>query len=231
MKKIMLVIAVLAMTFMLSGVAFAEGGGFYGSIKAGGSFLDASKSTSTNATTASVVGSKFKTDTAGAIGAAIGYNWMDADLPIRTELEYMYHSDFKYGYEDSNSTLTDKINLQTLMLNAYWDFYNSTAFTPFINGGVGVAWVKEKFSTGLGSGATTVALTTPKTKTSANFAFNVGAGVGWSITDAVVLDLAYRYNYYGDGYKASATSTNKTVDSQIKDISTHDVLLGLRYQF
>ncbi|QJB57105.1 outer membrane protein [Pseudodesulfovibrio sp. zrk46] len=226
MKKISLALAVMVMSLLISGVAFAGDGGFYGAIKAGGSFLDADKTHSTNATTATVTKSKFSTDSAGVIGAAVGYNWMDMDLPIRTEVEYMYHSDFKYKYEDSNSTLTDEINIQTLMLNGYWDFYNSTAFTPYINAGVGFAWVKEDFKTG-----GTVSLSEPSSKTNTNFAWNVGAGVGWSITESVILDLAYRYDYYGDGQKVTGTSTGKSVTSQVKDLATHNVLLGLRYQF
>ncbi len=229
MKKLSMILAILAVSLMLTGVAFAENGGFYGSIKAGGSFLDATKSTSTNSTDATGSSSKFKDDSGYALGAAVGYNWMDMDMPIRTELEYMYHSDFKFQAEDSNSTLTDKINLQTLMLNAYWDFYNSTAFTPYINGGVGFAWVKEKFSTTAG----TAALTAPDDHTTTNFAFNLGAGVGWSITDSVIMDLAYRYNHYGNGKKVTAGLATEAVrkTSQVKNISTHDVLLGLRYQY
>ena len=224
MKKIFnIALCMLAMTLLFSGLAFAEDGGFYGSIKAGGSFLDATKSASVNGTTPTGASSKFKTDSGMAFGAAAGYNWMSSDLPIRTELEYMYHSDFKYKYSDSNASLTDKITLHTLMLNGYWDFYNSTSFTPYINGGAGIAWVKEKFS------ATTV--TAPSSNTSTNFAFNVGAGVGWNMTESIILDLAYRYNYYGSGKKVTATSTNKYIKSQVKDIGTHDVLLGLRYQF
>ncbi len=229
MKKLFGIAAcLLALSLMFTGMAFAEDGGFYASIKAGGSFLDASKSDSTNATDATGASSKFKTDSTVALGGAVGYNWMDNDLPIRTELEYMYKGDFKYKYSDSNSTLTDKIDLHTLMLNVYWDFYNSTAFTPYLNGGVGVAWVKEKFSTD----TITSAITSDKSsKTSANFAFNVGAGVGWSLTDSVILDLAYRYNYYGDGTKVTATGTNSEVTTHVKDIGTHDVVLGLRYEF
>lgn len=227
MKKILFVAAVLAaLTLVTSGLAVAGDGGFYGSIKAGGSFLDASKSATDNST-ATGSSSKFKEDTSVALGAAVGYNWMDFDMPIRTELEYMYHSDFKFKYSDSNSTMTDKIQLQSLMLNAYWDFYNSTMFTPYVNGGVGFAWVKEKFSTG----TITDAITAPDSHTSTNFAFNVGAGVGMSLTDQLILDLAYRYNYYGDGKKVTATGADKSVTSQVKDIGTHDVLLGLRYQF
>ena len=218
---------VFALSLMVSGMAIASDGGFYVSVKAGGSFLDASKSASTNSTTATGASSKFKEDTSLAIGGAVGYNWMDSDLPVRTELEYMYRGDFKFRYADSNSTLTNKIDLHTLMLNAYWDFYNSTSFTPYINGGVGVAWIQEDFSTG----TVTDAITAPSSNTKANFAFNLGAGVGWEMTDSVILDLAYRYNYYGDGKAVTATGTNNSVQSKVKNISTHDVLLGLRYEF
>jgi len=153
------------------------------------------------------------------------------DLPIRTELEYMYHTDFKFQYADSNSTLTNKINLQTMMLNGYWDFYNSTSFTPYVNGGVGIAWVKESFSAGAASGAGAAAITAPSSSTSTNFAFNVGAGVGWEMTESIILDLAYRYNYYGDGKRVTASGATNDITSQVKEIGTHDVLLGLRYQF
>jgi len=223
MKKFLSIAAcVLALTMMVTGAAFAEDGGFYASIKAGGSFLDASKTGSNNAT-GTGASSKFKTDSAFVVGGAVGYDWMGSDLPIRTELEYMYHDDFKYQYSDSNATLTNKINLQTVMLNGYWDFHNSSSFTPYINGGVGMAWVNEKYSA-------SSTLTAPSSSTTTNFAANIGAGVGWSLTESVILDLAYRYDYYGNGKKVTATGTN-SVTSQIKDIATHNVLLGLRYNF
>lgn len=222
MKKILTIAAcLLALTLMLSGVAFAEKGGFYGSVKVGGSYLDATKTLSSNST-GNNSSSKFDKE-AGVFGLAAGYNWMDSDLPIRTELEYMYTGDFKYKYSDSNASLTDKINLQTLMLNVYWDFYNSTDFTPYINGGVGAAWVSEDFST--------TTISTPSNKTSTNFAFNLGAGVGWSLTESVILDLAYRYDYYGNGKQVTGTSAGVNIESQVKDLGTHKALLGLRYQF
>lgn len=223
MKKLMSIAAcALALTIMVAGMAFAEDGGFYGSVKAGYSYMDGSKSFSQNATDATSISDKFSRDGA-AIGLAAGYNWMDSDLPIRTELEYMYTGNFKYKHSDSNATLTDKIDIHSLMLNVYWDFYNSTAFTPYINAGAGAAWVQEKFS------ATTV--TAPSSNTSTNFAFNVGAGVGWSLTDSIILDLAYRYDHYGNGKKVTASSTNLNYESQVKNIGTHKALLGLRYQF
>lgn len=33
-------------------------------------------------------------------------------------------------------------NIQTLMLNAYWEFHNSTKFTPYIGAGIGLAFLQ-----------------------------------------------------------------------------------------
>lgn len=227
MKKISMIVAILTLTLAFAGVAFAEDGGFYGSIKAGGSYLDSSKSlSSANATTGS--SSKWERNS-GAVGVAAGYNWMSSDLPIRTELEYMYNGDFKYKYADDNATFNNKINIQTLMLNVYWDFYNDTAFTPYINGGVGAAFIDEKYSSSAVQGGNAI---TDAKKSSTNFAFNLGAGVGWNLTESVILDLAYRYDYYGNGKKVTMESVALgDYTSQVKNMGTHKALLGLRYQF
>lgn len=225
MKKSLLVAAVLALVLMFAGVAYAQNGGFYGSIKAGGSFLDGDVSNSNSNSTASTK-DKFTTDSAGAVGIAAGYNWIDYDLPVRTELEYMYHSDFKYKYEDANATFKNDISIQTVMLNVYWDFYNSTSFTPYITGGAGVAFIDEDYST---TGLTTTGVS----KSSTNLALNAGVGVGWSLTESLILDLQYRYDYYGDGKKVDLTGAAAVgnYEAQAKDLSTHSVLAGIRYQF
>lgn len=225
MKKSLIACAAMALVLMFASVALAENGGFYGSVKAGGSFLDATTSESNSNSTAATK-DKFTTKSVGAIGVAAGYNWIDYDIPVRTELEYMYRSDFKYKYEDANATYSNEINIQTVMLNLYWDFYNSTSFTPYITGGAGVAIIDEDYST---TGLTTTGVS----KTTTNLALNVGAGVGWNLTDSLLLDLEYRYDYFGNGKKVTMTGAAATGDyeAQAKNLSTHSVLLGLRYQF
>ena len=36
--------------------------------------------------------------------------------------------------------------VQTLFANAYWDFHNSTAFTPYLGGGLGMGFIKTKYT-------------------------------------------------------------------------------------
>ena len=230
MKKILNIAAcVVALTLMVSGLAIAGDGGFYGSIKAGGSWLNGDSSFDRN-TTEAITEDDFTTDGTGFVGGAIGYNWMDMDLPIRTELEYAYNGDFKYEYADGNATVDNDITIQTLMVNVYWDFYNDTAFTPYINGGVGAAFIEEDYD---GEGVSAGDTLSDDSSTTTNFAFNVGAGVGWSLTDSVILDLAYRYEYFGNGDEVTLTGStgigNYTFETE--NLATHKAILGLRYQF
>ena len=181
---------------------------------------------STNATGAST--SSSWDDDSYSIGGAVGYNWIEYSVPLRTELEYMYHGDIKYKYSnDSNSTsFKNEVNIQTVYFNVYYDFYNKTQFIPYINAGAGVAIIGEDYSAD--------GLTLDKgEETTTNFSWNLGAGVAWEINEHWLLDLAYRYEYYGSGGD-SVTGTSSTLTEtfgKADDFSSHNAILGIRYQF
>ncbi len=200
-------------------IAFAEDGGFYMAVRGGGGWVVADESVSNNSTTSSTESDW--DDGAWSLGAAVGYNWMD-QLPIRTELEYMYHAGFKYDYADANATLQDEITIHTLMVNVFWDIYNESAFTPYLTAGVGAAFIEEDLDSSIDD---------VSDKSSTNVAFNVGGGVGWEFTEDWTLDLMYRYKYFGDGDKVTLTSAGNSIEYEAKDLSMHEVTLGVRYQF
>jgi outer membrane autotransporter protein len=118
------------------------------------------------------------------------------------------------------------MDVHTVFANFYYDFKTGTAFTPYVGAGLGVAWINQKVSSTF-RGWT--AATDDVSKTTTNFAWNLGAGVGYALTDNVTVDLGYRYTNFGDGKKFS--STDGTINFQTKDIQSHEALLGLRYQF
>ena len=88
----------------------------------------------------------------GAI--AIGYDFNKRlGAPVRLELEYALYSDAKAkdsghetwsngAWERDSSTTT--IGVQTLFANAYFDFHNSSAFTPYVGFGLGMSFVNVK---------------------------------------------------------------------------------------
>jgi opacity protein-like surface antigen len=105
-----------------------------------------------------------------------------------------------------------------LMVNAYFDFKNNTAFTPFIGVGVGMAQVSIKDLT---IGGLAIA-----DDDDAVFAYQGIAGVGYSVTPALTLDLAYKYT--------------ATADPEFTDLSgvpfeaeymSHNIMAGVRFNF
>lgn len=222
--------AVLALVAMLAvGSAYAaDKGGFYVGVKGGYEYKD-KPSSGVSATSQNATNEKWSDKNGYTIGGAVGYNFAGSGLPVRAEAEYLYHNQFKYFSKNgtgatSTGEFTSKIDIHTVFANFYYDFKTDTAFTPYVGAGLGVAFVNQKVSS-------TFAGWTPSAHDgdydATNFAWNVGAGVGYSLTDNIIVDLGYRYTNFGD---AKAVS-NGGVEFKAKDLNAHEALLGLRYQF
>lgn len=197
----------------------AKNGGFYVTAKGGGAWLNHSGSAEDNATGATT-SSKWDDDSY-VFGAAVGYNWVEF-VPLRTEIEYLYRSDLDYKYDNtSNATsFKDDIDIQTLYANFYYDFVNQTDFTPYVGVGVGLAIIGEDMSD------TGYALA-DESHTTTNFSWNAGAGVAYHINEMVALDLGYRYSSFGSGKDIDTTD----LKFRAKNLSAHEALLGVRFQF
>lgn len=135
----------------------------------------------------------------------------------------------------------------TLMANGYVDLGTFSGFTPFIGGGVGVAYSKyrsalserdcsDSTSTSSGGGTTTTvdfdcyddsfydgAVTS---EGQYNFAYSVGAGVNYQVTQNLSLDVGYEYfavpNAEYVTYDSGAFTVHEGTDY-------HQVKVGLRY--
>jgi len=78
------------------------------------------------------------------------------------------------------------------MVNAYFDFNTANPqFSPYITGGIGMAnvdWASRiDYDDGVDQGSFII------NNDDTAFAFQLGTGVGISITESVILDLRYRY--------------------------------------
>lgn len=140
---------------------------------------------------------KLESDMSFGGGLAAGYDfWYFAGVPVRTEVEYMIRTNSRFETDDANVRAEVP---QTVFANAYWDFRNSTRFTPYVGGGIGAAFVGSE----------------------SNFAWNVGTGIGYDITDDLKATLGYRYVDFG-----------KVEDRDMKgSFQAHEATLGLRYTF
>lgn len=181
---------------------------------------------------------------------AIGYDFYHRfDVPVRLELEYAMFGDAKSenSYNSSSSVHTDweneknkvTIGVQTLFMNAYYDFRNSSNFTPYLGAGLGAAFVDMKGKSSYVDHSDPYTSYSLGEKSSTNFAWNVGAGVAYAFTDNVNLDLGYRFVGLGEGKTQNSDSSAEngrapgTEHQQWKteDLYMHQVMMGLRISF
>ncbi|EBS6881416.1 porin family protein [Salmonella enterica] len=180
-------------------------------------------------------------DTVFTGGIALGYDFSsNFDIPVRAEIEFSSRGKSHTGYNlekessDNFSSRWDaktQLSLNTVMVNAYYDFKNQSAFTPFISAGLGYARVHQKTTlTDIYSEQDFNDVTSSsRSGTSNNFAWSLGAGVKYALTSNVNVDLSYRYLDAGKTEVSSATE-----DEEYKSkasVKTNDITLGVTYSF
>lgn len=182
----------------------------------------------------------------GAI--AIGYDLESMlNLPMRGELEYQFFGTTDASASravtginvDGDSKLKNKMDIQTLFFNAYFDFKNESPITPYLGAGLGLAFIDSKTSASthyrLGDISYDASNST-NYKLNTNFAWNVGAGLAWEITDMFAIDLGYRFVGLGKVKSRESSYEGLTGDkvsykSKVDNLWMHQVLMGLRFTF
>jgi len=170
--------------------------------------------------------------------AGIGYRW---NHWFRTDVtgEYRSKSDFDGldithagAVEDANTYTAEKSEWVGLV-NGYVDVGTWHGITPFIGAGIGAADVQISGFTDTGVANGSVA--TGDDFDQWNFAWALYAGLGFEVTDAFTVELAYRYLDLGDGESGDLVAFDGTnnIDNpmQFNGITSHDVKLGVRYTF
>jgi Opacity protein and related surface antigens len=221
----------LLMLALLALPAFAAGDmpAPYVEAKLGGSYVQADSIKNTSAVAAPAPVSKSNADDlVGMLGVAAGLNFKSMGVPVRAELEYAYRTELAYNPNPTfvgagiPTSLKSDMNSQSLFVNAYYDIETGTAFTPYVGGGLGMAWNHTKATgTVIATGATQ-----DFRKTTDSFAWNLAAGCAYSLSDNWKLNAGYRYVDLGKVVWGSGT-TQLTSD----DLTAHEVTVGLRYQF
>ncbi len=90
-----------------------------------------------------------------------------------------FRTDLLFGYRRlQDKRVANKARLYSGLLNVYFDGQNTTMFTPYIMGGLGLAHDHYKAGT---------------TKNNTRFAWNAGTGVYAKVADYVNIDLSYKY--------------------------------------
>jgi opacity protein-like surface antigen len=182
---------------------------------------------------------------------ALGYDFQpNFGVPIRTEFEYAIRSrsegddSFSYRIEPGGGNPpfiyygkgSMKFDIQTLFLNFFYDFDTGTPFTPYIGYGVGAAFIKAKGSMKVSYSNNEPGFDGSASNSQSNFAFNLAAGIGYDFNENLTFDLGYRYLDLGKVDTGTIRYDSPSPDAPEfykydATLSTHEVLLAVRYTF
>jgi outer membrane immunogenic protein len=242
MKKLTLLVAALSTISLAHADSFLDQ--TYASLKLGASIAkanDLSKDYNYNQVNnvAGVVvdsgrGHASTSDDKTVFTGSVAYGYAFETLPVRAELEYTFRSkaDLDNVSLWTNRSTDAEVRTQNLMANVYYDFKNKSKFTPYVSAGIGAAFNKLETVE-----RTANVVTERASDKKTDFAWALGVGVNYEITNNLDLDLAYRYM---DSGKVDATyrSRDVAVDytaNQYSNYETklknHDFTVGLRYKF
>lgn len=185
-------------------------------------------------------------------GVGVGYqfnNFLRGDITgeYRTaDLRFGSYFDFGTGNGDvtgRNFNLTSgHYNAGVVLANGYFDLGTWYGITPFVGGGVGVAF--NSFTGFTDSGITNFTSpfvfnqpTSPgyfRAKTTESFAWALHAGLAYDVTPNFKVELAYRYLNLGQAKTGELTcldvsSPACTTVVKAKELEAHDIKIGLRY--
>jgi len=189
-------------------------------------------------------------DTGGIFDLGVGYkinNWFRVDVTGQYRGNTNFHGldviTFNNGGTIGNGadTYTASKSEWLFLANAYVDLGTWWCVTPFVGAGVGTARVQianftdngvgSLFPPGSGVGPSSAFA---DTASKWNFAWALHAGLGYKVTPNVTLELAYSYVNLGDGItgdiKAFDGTNNVFNPMTFKDITSHDLKLGVRWQ-
>jgi opacity protein-like surface antigen len=155
-------------------------------------------------------------DTGLGAGLVGGYSY---DI-FRLEGELFYKSNDVDKISSLGVSLSGDgdVTAMGVMINAYYDFKTGTPFTPYIGAGIGFAQVSAN-----DVGAFGVVLVDDDDTV---FAYQAIAGVGYSISNALTLDLMYKY------FATTDPEFNDVVGDPIEsEYSSHNVMVGLRFNY
>ena len=216
MKRVLLTLSVLFIISLCS-VSAVGAGNNYVSLNLGTAILSDSDLTEPGAT------AEAEFDTGWGFGAAFGYDYGKMRSEVRAEVEIAYRThdldSITVTSPVSDTVSTDgEITSLAFMLNGYYDFENSTSLTPYLTGGLGVAKVEIDSLSVTGPGGVTVAI---GSEDDTVFAYQLGAGIGYAVSETVTADLAYRL----------FATTDPKFGVTKAEYLTHNISVGVRFAF
>jgi opacity protein-like surface antigen len=148
--------------------------------------------------------------------SAVGGVEFNNGLRLEGELTYKSADTDKLIFAGISESINSDASVLAALGSGYFDFKNTSPFTPYVGGGLGIAKVYVGSRTSSSTGGFVW-----NEDDDTVFAYQVGTGVGINAGSHVTIDLGYRY--FG-------TSDPEFNDFKA-DFSSHNLLAGVRYKF
>ena len=220
--------AVLFLVTLFSVPVFANG--LYIGIE-GGLAVPSSSDFVHTVSTLAIAKGEAEMDTGFMIGGTVGYSF--SKYRIEGELVYRNNDFNEVGLAAPVSfsvPATGEVTVTSLLLNAYYDIKVSEMISPYLGAGAGYSWVSidlaipEQTLMGL--------VDIPELKliddeSDSSPAVQLSVGIGISVIPQVIIDVGYRYFWTGPIAIAGLTS----YDFSVSDYSSHNFMVGARYNF
>lgn len=174
-------------------------------------------------------------------GALFGTFHATSDPVTKRSLTSVFVSLSSTAFAGSASLSGDgDVKATSIMANAWYEYDTGSRWKPFIGGGVGFAWIDVEAKADLGIAVTTgggfslaTGLKVELDADESGFAWQLGAGIGYDISDYQQITLSYRY-FNGptiDKAKLSVLGYTTVVDDFDYDYDAHSIMLGFKAGF
>ena len=211
MKKFA-VSVVICFFLVLPTISFGASG-MYGSFNAG-----VAMPADGNMTIPGVGSAKLEYDTSFTVGGAIGYRLGESgDYRVEGEVAYQNNEvdridNNSLPYNPGGGVISSmEASMLTFLLNGYIDFNYGSAFSWFFTGGLGFARIDGEIATTEGN------LEDDDTV----FAYQLGVGAGYAVTETVTLDCKYRY----------LGTEDFNIEGGEIEVLSHNITVGIRVAF
>ena len=165
---------------------------------------------------------------------SLGFGYKINDK-LRSEVTYSY-TDLKYKRNiasEKNPTMISeykqKVNIQTGMINLFYDVATYQKLTPYIGFGLGYAKINPKEASVISKRGTI----SYQSNKSENLTYALMGGLSINITDKIKVDIGYKFQDFGKAkplYYPEMLAAPQQVEKSFK-IKTHSGTIGVRYSF
>lgn len=165
------------------------------------------------------------------IEVGIGYKF-DNSIRVETIIDYYFlfrTLETSINLDNDTFKISTKTKANNLMFNIYKDIFSVGKFTPFVGGGIGIAFLKES-ATGyalLPEDNLYYPLNEIKTKKRKNFAYKLTIGTDIKFSDTIIGEVCYNY-FNLENNKTKVIGGVYNIGRRIYEI--HNITIGMRFK-